>query len=51
MLAGLATERLALIESGQVRYTLKTPYRDGTTHAIFEPEDFIAQDWNRRLNG
>jgi len=26
-----------------VRYTLKTPYRDGTTHVIFEPEDFIAR--------
>ena len=33
----IATERLALTDSGQVRYTLKTPYRDGTTHAIFEP--------------
>jgi hypothetical protein len=22
---------------------LKTPYRDGTTHVIFEPEDLIAQ--------
>ncbi len=39
----LATERLALTGSGQVRYTLKTPYRDGTTHVIFEPEDFIAR--------
>jgi hypothetical protein len=26
-----------------VRYTLKTPYRDGTTHVIFEPEDFVAR--------
>jgi hypothetical protein len=25
-----------------VRYTLKTPYRDGATHVIFEPEDFMA---------
>ena len=39
----LATERLALTGSGHVRYTLKTPYRDGTTHVIFEPEDFIAR--------
>jgi hypothetical protein len=22
---------------------LKTPYRDGTTHVIFEPLDFIAR--------
>jgi hypothetical protein len=27
----VARERLALTASGQVRYTLKTPYRDGTT--------------------
>ena len=26
-----------------MRYALKTPYRDGTTHVIFEPEDFIAR--------
>jgi hypothetical protein len=26
-----------------VRYELKTPYRDGTTHVIFEPMDFIAR--------
>jgi len=26
-----------------VRYTLKKPYRDGTTHVIFEPEDFMAR--------
>ena len=25
------------------RYQLKTPYRDGTTHVIFEPLDFIAR--------
>jgi hypothetical protein len=39
----VATERVALTDHGQVRYTLKTPYRDGTTHVIFEPEDFIAR--------
>jgi hypothetical protein len=26
-----------------VRLALKTPYRDGTTHVIFEPEDFMAR--------
>jgi hypothetical protein len=26
-----------------VRYPLKTPYRDGTTHVLFEPVDFIAR--------
>jgi hypothetical protein len=28
---------------GQVRYRLKTPYRDGTTHIVLEPLDFIAR--------
>ena len=26
-----------------MRYALKTPYRDGTTHVLFEPLDFIAR--------
>lgn len=39
----VATERLSLTGGGNVRYALKTPYRDGTTHVIFEPEDFIAR--------
>ena len=30
----LAVARLALSASGQVRYLLKTPYRDGTTHIV-----------------
>jgi len=38
----VAAERLSLTQGGYVRYALKTPYRDGTTHVIFEPEDFIA---------
>ena len=33
----------ALTPNGDVRYQLKTPYRDGTTHVIFEPLDFIAR--------
>ena len=32
-----------LTQLGKVRYQLKTPYRDGTTHVIFEPLDFIAR--------
>ena len=39
----VATERLSLTRGGNVRYALKTPYRDGTTHVIFEPEDFVAR--------
>ena len=26
------------LPGGNVRYQLKTPYRDGTTHVIFEPD-------------
>jgi hypothetical protein len=39
----VASERLALAASGQVRYALKTPYRDGTTHIVLEPLDLIAE--------
>jgi hypothetical protein len=39
----VAIERLALTEQGSIRYALKTPYRDGTTHVIFEPLDFLAR--------
>ena len=33
----IAEPRLSLTSSGNVHYQLKTPYRDGTTHVIFEP--------------
>lgn len=39
----LAEGRLSLTPQGRVRYTLKTPYRDGTTHVVFEPLDFLAR--------
>jgi hypothetical protein len=39
----VAEERLDLTAQGQVRYRLKTPYRDGTTHIVLEPLDFIAR--------
>ena len=39
----VSEKRLSLLSNGQVRYELKTPYRDGTTHVIFEPMDFIAR--------
>ena len=35
--------RLSLSSTGKVVYTLKTPYRDGTTQVAFEPVDFIAR--------
>ena len=39
----VSEKRLSLLSNGKVRYELKTPYRDGTTHVIFEPLDFIAR--------
>jgi hypothetical protein len=39
----VAIERLSLTAQGLIRYALKTPYRDGTTHVIFEPLDFLAR--------
>ena len=39
----VSTERMALTQQGNIRYTLKTPYRDGTTHIVLEPLDFIAR--------
>ena len=51
----LSEKRLSLTPNGNVRYQLKTPYREslprersecfgyGTTHVIFEPLDFIAR--------
>ncbi len=40
---GVSEKRLALTSNGQVRYELKTPYRNATTHVIFQPLDFIAK--------
>jgi len=34
--------RLSLSSTGKV-YTLKTPYRDGTTQMAFDPVDFMAR--------
>jgi hypothetical protein len=39
----VSQKRLSLTPNGNIRYQLKTPYRDGTTHVIFEPLDFIAR--------
>ncbi len=39
----VSEKRLSLTEHGQVRYSLKNPWRDGTTYVIFEPLDFIAR--------
>jgi Putative transposase len=39
----VAIERLSLTAQGHVRYALKTAYRDGTSHVLFEPLDFLAR--------
>jgi len=39
----VSTNRLSMTRNGRVRYELKTPWRNGTTHVIFEPLDFISR--------
>ena len=39
----IAEQRLSLTTQGRVRYKLKTPYRDGTTHVVLDPLDFMAR--------
>jgi hypothetical protein len=39
----IANERLTLNRAGQVVLTLKTPYRDGTTHLVMSPLEFIQR--------
>ncbi len=39
----VSEKRLSLTSVGNIRYKLKTPYSDGTTHVIFEPLDFISK--------
>jgi len=39
----VSEKRLSLTANGKVRYELKTPYRNGTTHVIFEPIDCMAR--------
>ncbi len=39
----IALERLSIDGDGLVVHELKNPFRDGTTHVLFEPLDFIAR--------
>jgi len=41
----VAEKRLSLTRNGMVRYELKTPYRDGTTHVIFIPDFLSSTLW------
>jgi hypothetical protein len=38
-----ATDRLEQLSDGRLRYRFKTPWRDGTTHAVFSPIEFIEK--------
>ncbi len=39
----ISEKRLSVTPSGDIRYQLKTPYRNGTTHVVLEPLDFLAK--------
>ena len=39
----IAQDRLSLDERGRVVYEFKTPFRAGSTHAVFEPLTFIEK--------
>jgi hypothetical protein len=39
----IATKRLSVDDQGRVVYRYKQPFRDGSTHVILEPLDFIAR--------
>ena len=39
----LSEARLELTAQGMISYALKTAYRDGTTHVVFDPLDFMAK--------
>jgi hypothetical protein len=39
----IATKRLSVDNRGRVVYRYKQPFRDGSTHVVLEPLDFIAR--------
>jgi hypothetical protein len=39
----IASERLERLSDGRVLYRMRKPWRDGTTHLVFEPEEFMAR--------
>lgn len=39
----VSTQRLKRLPDDKISYELKTPYKNGTTHVLFEPLDFIAR--------
>jgi hypothetical protein len=39
----IARERLLELPGGQIAYRLRHPWRDGTTHVVFEPTELIEK--------
>ena len=39
----ISEQRLSMTQQGLVRYQLKTAYKCGTTHVVFEPLDFLSK--------
>jgi len=39
----IATERLSLLPDGRMMYELRHRWRDGTTHVVFEPLEFLEK--------
>jgi hypothetical protein len=39
----VATERLEQLPDGRLSYRLKTPWRNGTTHVTFEPQELLEK--------
>lgn len=39
----IATKRLSIDPQGRAIYRYKQPFRDGSTHVVLEPLDFIAR--------
>ncbi len=39
----VSEKRLSLTPAGNIRYQLKNPYRNGTTHVVFDPLDFLSK--------
>ena len=41
----VSTKRMSMTRNGRVRYELKTPWRNGTTHVVFEPTNFMYRTY------
>ena len=41
--SAVSEKRLSVTRHGKIRYQLKTQLRDGTTHVLFEPLNFIER--------